>query len=278
MSAPASDRQSIPTVPNPSELVAQTAPFAAQTFKAVAEHYLEFRRVYYHEAQPTLSTVPPAHAEIHQAEIARLAESTLRLLPQAVKSLPLVGPLIDHLQQVADLHSISEDERSSLHNMTMSFLHGTRGGIQPWYVEWLLASAHNLARISHPEYYFTYPWDGLIYRSPADLAAFDLAVRSGDIAAIKREIQRLANGLIAALRDPMGAQADLAFTGQGGERRQRIFRLKTAAALALGAYLVAEEVRILVRPRVISAPPQSALAPLPQQLAARVLGDGASTP
>jgi hypothetical protein len=259
------------TIPNPSELMEQTRAFAAQVYQAVAEQYLEFRREYYHEDQPSLATVPPAHAEIRQAELARLAESTLRLIPQAIKAVPLIGGFLEHLEQVADIHSISEDERAALHNMAMSFLHGIKGGIQPWYVEWLLASAHNLSRITNQEYYMEYPWDGLLYKPPAELAAFDDAVRTGDIPAIKRDIDQLGGRLIAVLGDPVRTQPELAFTGPDGERRRFLFNLQTAAALALAAYLVAEEVRAIVRPRRAAGPPQSALAPLPPQLSERLV-------
>jgi hypothetical protein len=273
MSVPAriSDPQGPATIPNPSELVEQTRAFAAEIYQAVATAYLDFRRAYYHEDQPSLATVPPAHAEIRKAEIALLAEGTLRLVPQAIKSIPLVGSFLEHLEQVADMHSISEEERTSLHNTAIAFLHGVRGGIQSWYVEWNLASAHNLSSVTHPEYYFDFPWDGLLYKNPAELAAFDAAVRGGNIPAIRQQLETLGGRLIEVLRDPIRAQPELAFTGPDGERRRLVFNLKTAAALALGAYLVTAEVRLLVRPRLSEAPPRSALAPLPPQLAARVV-------
>jgi hypothetical protein len=272
MSVPAAASQSerAATIPNPSELVEQTREFAARIYEAVAAQYLRFRQEFYHEAEPSLATVPPAHAEIRQAEVARLAESILRLVPQAIKSIPLVGGFLDHLEQVADIHSISEDERTALHNMTLAFLHGINGGIQPWYVEWLLASAHNLSQVRHAEYYMEYPWDGLLYMPPAALAAFDEAVRTGDIEAIKREIDHLGGRLIEVLRDPVHTQPELAFTGPDSERRRFLFNLRTAAALALLTYLIAEEVRSLTRPRR-AGPPPSALAPLPPQLSERVI-------
>jgi hypothetical protein len=257
------------TIPNPSELVEQTRAFAAEVYQAVSTQYLEFRREYYHEDQPSLATVPPAHAEIRQAEVARLAESTLRLVPGVIKGVPLIGGFLEHLEEVADIHSISEDERTELHNMTMAFLHGIKEGIQPWYVEWLLASAHGLSQVSHAQYYMEFPWDGLLYKTPAELAAFDAAVRSGNIAALKSEIDQLGGRLIEVLRDPVRAQPALAFTGPDGERRHFLFNLQTAAALALTAYLVAEEVHAIVRPHRAAGPPQSALAPLPPQLSER---------
>ena len=252
-------------VSNPSVLVEQTRAFADGAFHAVASAYLAFRREYYHEPQPSLATLPPAHDQIRKADLAILAESSLRLVPQAVKSVPVVGGFVRHLQRVADIHSIAEEERTALHTLASGFLRGMRGGIQPWYVEWLLASAHNLSQIDDLDYYLEFPFDGLLYRDPAALAAFDRAARQGDIAALRREIQQLADRLIAALRDPVGAQPILAFTGPDGEHRQLVFNLETTAALALLAYLVTAEVRLLVHPR---QPPahRSALAALPAQL------------
>lgn len=270
--APITPPQRPASVPNPDALVEQTQAFAAQVFQTVAADYLAFRREYYHEAQPSLATIPPAHAEIRKAELALLAESTLRLVPQAIKSIPIVGSFLEHLERVADLHSIAEDERTALHNLAIGFLHGIRGGVQPWYVEWLLACAHNLSQVRHPDYYLEFPFDGLLYRDPAALAALDAAVRSGDIPALRREIEHLATRLIEVLRDPVRAQPLLAFTGPDGEHRRLVFNLKTAVGLALAAYLVTAEVRLLVHPRQVAAP-RSALAPLPAQLAARVVAE-----
>jgi hypothetical protein len=255
---------------NPEALVEQSQDFAAQVFKAVAEAYLGFRREYYHEAQPSLATTPPAHAEIRRSELALLADSTLRLVPGAIKSIPVVGSFLVHLEQVAEMHSISEDERTELHNLTIGFLHGIRGGIQPWYVEWLLRAAHNLSQVRDPNYYFEYPFEGLLYRDPAGLAAFDTAVRGGDVAALQHEIQYLAARLIETLHSPVRAQPLLAFTGPDGERRRLAFNLRTAIGLALVAYLITEEVRLLVHPRQ-AAMPRSVLPPLPPQLAAQVV-------
>lgn len=270
VSSPSSAPHTVVTAPHLSELADQTRAFADQTFEAVAQEYLAFRREYYHEAEPSLATLPQAHAEIRKSEVALLAESMLRLAPQAVKSIPLVGSFVTHLRQVADMHSIAEDERAALHNLAMGFLHGVRGGIQPWYVEWLLASAHNLSQISDLDYYLEFPFDGLLYRDPAALATFDAAVRQGDTAAIRREIERMAAKLIEALRDPVGVQPLLAFTGPDGERRHVVFNLQTTAALALMAYLIATEVRLLSNPRQDVAF-HSALASLPPQLKAQTI-------
>jgi hypothetical protein len=258
--------------PNPSELVEQTRVFADQTYKAVASAYLAFRRDYYHEANPSLSTLPQAHAEIRKSELALLVESTLRLTPQAIKSIPLVGGFLKHLQRVADMHSISEDERTALHNLTIGFLRGIRGGIQPWYVEWLLTSAHNLNQVTNLDYYLEFPFDGLLYHDPTALTAFDSAARRGDIKALQGEIERLAARLIEVLRDPVRTQPLLAFTGPDGNHRRFVFDLKTAAGLALVAYMIAVEVRLLTHPQQ-AAPPHSALAPLPTQLKAQVVNE-----
>jgi hypothetical protein len=259
-------------VSNSSELAAQTRAFASQTFKAVASEYLAFRREYYHEANPSLATLPSAHAEIRKSELALLIESVLRLTPQVVKSIPLVGGFLKHLQRVADMHSIAEEERTALHNLTIGFLHGIQGGIQPWYVEWLLTSAHNLSGISNLDYYLEFPFDGLLYHDPTSLAAFDAAARSGNTRALQGEIERLAARLTEALRNPVGVQPRLAFTGPDSDHRRFTFDLKTAAALGLLAYLIAVEVRVLTRPQHVETP-RSAQAPLPAQLRTQVVDD-----
>ena len=195
-----------------------------------------------------------------------LAESTLRVTPQAIKSIPIVGAVVQHLEQVADMHSIAEEERTALHNLAIGFLHGVRGGIQPWYMEWLLASAHNLSQVTHLDYYLEFPFDGLLYRDPAALAALDAAVRTGNIAVLRHEIDHLATRLIEVLHDPVRAQPRLAFTGPDGEHRRVVFNLKTVAGLALAAYLVTAEARHLIHPQQVTS---SAIGVGP---AARALG------
>lgn len=253
----------------------QTRAWADAISTRVAEHYLAFRRAYYHETNPSLDTVPPAHAEIHQAEIARLADNTLRLMPAALRSIPLLGGLLDHLEQVANIHSMTERERSTLHNLSMAFLHGLQDGIQPWYVSWLLASAHNLSAQEYDRYYMQFPWDALLYLDAAHLRSFDDAVAQSDVASIERVLEHLVERLIHALDDPIGVQAELAFTGPEAERRRLVFRLKTSAALALGAYLVVEEARVLLHPRDSAHDPHSVLAPLPSELAAQMTQNSA---
>ncbi len=264
-----------PEAPSPSassDLAEQTSAFADQIFKAVSSAYLAFRREYYHEPQPSLATPPPAHAEIRKSELALLAESTLRLVPHAIKSIPLVGGFVRHLQQVADIHSISEDERTALHNLTIGFLRGIRGGIQPWYVEWLLVSARNLSQITDLDYYLEFPFDGLLYRDPKALVALESALRQGDATALRGEIERMANRLTKVLRDPVGSQPLLAFTGPYGDHRRVVFNLETTAALALLAYLITEEGRHLIHPQQEKVV-RSALAPLPEELQARVTAE-----
>ena len=271
----AASTTTLPTPPAASKLAEQTRDFADQTFKAVASAYLAFRREYYHESQPSLATLPPAHAEVRKSELALLAESTLRLTPKAIRAIPLVGGFIAHLQQVADMHAVSEDERTALHNLTIGFLHGIRGGIQPWYVQWLRDSARNLSQITDLDYYLEFPYDGLLYRDPAALASLDTAVRSADMAALRDEIGQMAARLIETLADPVGVQPHLAFTGPDGDHRRFVFNLETAAGLALLAYLITAEARTLLHPRSAS-PARSALAPLPVQLRERVVSaDGA---
>ena len=257
-------------MPNSDGLAEQTKAFAAQVFQAVASAYLAFRREYYHEAQPSLATIPPAHSGIRKAELALFIESILRATPQAIKSIPIVGAFLQHLEQVADMHSIAEEERTALHNLTIGFLHGVHGGIQPWYVQWLLVSAQNLSQVKRIDYYLMYPFDGLLYRDPAALASFEAAVRASDIQALQNEIERLATRLIAALQNPVRTQPALAFTGPDGEHRRFVFNLETIAALALAAYLVTAEARHAIHPPHASDP-RSALAPLPEPLAAQVV-------
>jgi hypothetical protein len=249
-------------------LPGQTRIWADDVSARVIEHYLAFRRSYYNESNPSLDALPPAHAGIHQAEIARLADSTLQLMPAALKAVPVLGGLLEHLQQVANIHSISEHERSTLHNLTMTFLHGLRGGIQPWYVSWLLTSARNLSTEQHDRYYMQFPWDALLYLGPEQLQTFEVAVAQSDVTAIQHTLDAVAAKLISALADPISTQPHLAFTGPDAERRRLAFRLKTSAALALGAYLVVEEARALVHPHEVAAALHSALAPLPPELSA----------
>lgn len=257
-------------------LTARTRAAADQLFAAVANQYLEFRREYYHEEHPTLQIAPPSHSEIRQTELARMAEGTLRLVPQSVKNVPVLGGLLDHLEQVANIHSLSERDRTALHNMTMSFLYGVQGGIQPWYVQWLLASAHNLSQQADPEYYMEHPWDAILYKNPDKLMQFDAAAAAGNVPVIQGEVSEIADRLVQVLRDPINTQVDLAFTGSDGEERRRVFNLKTTAALALGAVLIAEGARLLLQPHHAKGKPQSVLAPLPPQLAAHMLANPAA--
>lgn len=251
--------------PRLSGLAAATREPVRRLFADVATAYLEFRRRFYHEEQPTLATPPPANTEIRQAELARLAESTLRLLPQAVMTIPIVGGMLEHLQQVADLHTISERERTTLHTMAMVFLRGVADGIQPWYVEWVLAAANSLNRLSTPSYYITHPWDALLYKDPAQLAALERAVEAADYEAVERSIEQLGDRLIDVLDDPIGQHAELAFTGPDAEHRHTVFNLKTSAALALGAYFVATQVHTLIEPRRPVVDDRSVLPPHPDE-------------
>ncbi|HEY1389992.1 MAG TPA: hypothetical protein VGF38_15745 [Ktedonobacterales bacterium] len=259
------------------ELAQQPSTIAAKLYDAVAEAYLQFRRTYYHEELPSLATTPPAQAEMHKAEIALLAENTLRLVPQAVKTLPVVGGFVEHLQQVADLNSLSEAELATLHNMTMAFLYGIKGGIQPWYVEWALASARRLASVDDPNYFMTYSWDACLYFAPDDLLRLEHDVSVGDLPGIERAMQQIAERLMTALSNPIDAQVEFAFTGPDADQRRMTFRLKTAACVALGAYLVTEEVRTLLHPREQRGMPSSALAPLPPELIAHQTSAGADS-
>lgn len=249
-----------------TDLTSHSRAFGGQVYEEVAERYLQFRREYYMEEHPALDTLPPQHAEIHRSELALLAEQTLRLVPAAVRSVPVVGGLLDHLGHVADIHSISEAERTALHNMTMTFLHGTRDGIQPWYAQWLLVSAQQLSIITDTEYFMEFPWDACVYMPPDDLAAYERAMRTNDITGIEAGIRRVANNLCLALKEPIDTQVAFVFTGPDADHRRERFQLKTAAALALGAILIGEEARLLLRPHPPAQPPRSVLAPLPDDL------------
>jgi len=262
------------TLVDRDELAKQSTAIAAKLYDVVAGAYLQFRRTYYHEDQPSLATTPPAHAEIHKAEIALLAENTLRVVPKAVKTLPVVGGFVEHLQQVADLNSLSEAELATLHNMTMAFLYGIKGGIRPWYVEWALASARRLASVDDPNYFMTYSWDVCLYFAPDDLVRFEHAVSVGELPGIEHAMQQIAERLITALSNPIDAQFEFAFTGPDADQRRMTFRLKTAASVALGAYLVTEEVRTLLHPREQRSMPLSALAPMPPELVAHKASAG----
>jgi hypothetical protein len=208
-------------------------------------------------------TAPPASSQLPRSELALLADNSLRLLPQAVKSAPILGGLLEHLEQVAELHSLSTAKCLALHNLAMVQLYGVKGGLQAWYVEWALTSAHRLSQVKQDDYFFAFPWDACLYKSASELIVFDKAVRSGDSLEIKRQIAPIGDRLIAALQDPVRAQGQYAFTGEESEWRKMVFHLKTSAALMLAAYLVTDEARALLRPRQVRPAPTSVLAPLP---------------
>lgn len=81
----------------------------------------------------------------------------------------------------------------------------------------------------------------------------------------------MANGVIDVLRDPLGAQPKLVFTGPDGERRRHLYELKTTAALALGAYLAVDTVRGLISAEHPAQPVLSVIRGLPPQIAAHVV-------
>jgi hypothetical protein len=264
---------SLPRVPNGPQLVEQTRDFAARLYSAVGDQYLAFRRQHFKDPNPSLATLPPRNADVLQTEGARIAAGTLRIVPQEIRRVPILRDILDHLQWEVDINTLTERERLELHNVTMTYLYGITGGVQPWFVEWMLASAHSLAGKLHPDYYLAFPWHGLFYRSPDQLVAFDRAVAGGQIEGIEQEMQRLGGDLVKVLRDPLHTQPELAFTGPDAERRHALFNLKTTAGLALGAYLAAELVHDLITPRQNASPPQSVLPDLPSQITSHVLPD-----
>jgi hypothetical protein len=254
-----------------SQLAAATREFAAKLYDAVASQYLEFRHKYYGESNPSLASVPPKSTAVQQTEAGKIAELTLKTVPGAVRGFPLIRDIIDHLQWEVDIHTLTERERTELHNLTMIYLYGVKDGIQPWYVAWILDIERKLQGATHPDYYLAFPFQGLFYRSPHDLAAFEVAIRDSDIAGIEHEMQRIANGLIEVLRDPLGTQPRLAFSGADGERRRILFNLKTSAGLALGAYLAVDTVRELLGANRQQPPPQSVIQSFPRQITERLL-------
>src|SRR5215831_123558 len=176
-------------------LAEQTRDFGGPASATIAQAYIQFRRSYYNETNPTLDSVPPQNSEIRRTQAGAIAERTLSLIPRAFRQLPLLRDIFNHLQWEVDIHSLTEQERIELHNMAMVFLHGVQNGIQPWYVAWALSIMEALQEVDHPDYYLAFPWQGLFYRSPDELVAIQRAVTSGDVVAIQREIERLGNGL-----------------------------------------------------------------------------------
>lgn len=265
----------IPQVPAGSPLATQTSAFAADVSKAVADQYLEFRRKYFHDNNPSLATLPPHVGHVHQTEGAKIAAEALRFMPREAFVIPVIRDLLNQLQWEVDIHTLTERELIALHNLTMAYLYGIQGGVQPWFVNWQLAFAHALQKVNHPDYYLAFPWHGLMYRTPAELQAFDAAVRAGDAQGIQREVKVLHDRLLVVLRDPLGTQEELAFTGPESERRRLMFTIKTRAALALGAYLAIETVRGLLRGEHKQTPPESVMASVPPELAQHVLPEEA---
>lgn len=255
-------------ITDPAALRAQTQTFADEAYRVVGAAYLEFRRTFYHDPNPSLATQPQASDEVQRTESARIAHTTLGALPGEVRSLPLVNDLVRHLQKMIDIQSLTEIERTQLHNMTMAFLYGVKGGVQAWYVEWLLDAEKKLQFVAHEDYYVHFPWQGLLYRPPEELARFDAAVHANEYVAIQREVGRYGDKLVEVLNNPVGSQYDLAFSGPGGERKKIVFNLKTSAGLALGAYLAVEAVRALTGAtrHHDDAPPASLINELPPQM------------
>jgi hypothetical protein len=266
-----SGTQPAPTaVTRPLTLAEATRSAAQQIEDKVAAAYLDFRRTYYHDANPTLDSIPAHSDEIMRTEEGTIAADTLRLVPNMIRQLPLLRDMINHLQWEVDIHSLTEQERIELHNQTMVFLHGIQDGVQPWYVDWVLRVMQALQYVEHPDYYLAFPWQGILYRKPEELAAFAKAAQTGDVGVIISEIQRIGNGLIEALNNPLGVQPKLCFSGPNGERNRAIFTLKTTAALALGAYLAFDFARDLLRPDH-HQPPVSVIQGFPKELANHVL-------
>lgn len=265
-----------PTVPSPemvvyqwpgdAPLAEQSSAFASKIYDQIAEQYLAFRRVYYEEEHPSLAVLPPQGTRIHRAQIAQFADHSLQMLPSALKATPLFGGVLEHLQQVVNIHSMSEHERTELHNATMFFLHGIKDGIQPWYVNWLLSSAQRLSAHLPATYFMTYPWDALYYLNPVELRVFEAVVATGDVSGAEHVIERLGQRFSDALDNPIERQADLAFTGPNAEASHASFNLKTAATLALAGLFIAGEAKSLLDHSQNDANVTSQLAPPPPEM------------
>ncbi|MBA3826344.1 MAG: hypothetical protein H0X24_20895 [Ktedonobacterales bacterium] len=253
-------------VPDPAGLLTATRPLASQLYGDISTDYLQFRRTYFREQNPTLATEPPLHPSPHHDETARLAETALKAIPGVVQSVPLLGDIYGHLHRVVNIHTLTENELLMLHNVTMVFLYGTRDGLQAWYVEYLNNTAHQLADVKHGEYYIEFPFHGLFYIPPEDLVKFDIAIKQGDPARIAAYVQNLAEHLATALRDPFHGQEHFSFAGPDGDRHRTIFNLKTTAGLAIGGYLALEAVRSLVSPHTASGPAQPAIHLVPPEM------------
>lgn len=193
----------VPHLAHPELLAQQTQAFADQLYQSVGDQYLEFRRTYFHDANASLATEPPPHPAAHQTETAKLAGEALKVIPSGAQSLPVIGDLLTHLHRVVDIHSLTEDELLTLHNVAMIFLYGIRGGVQGWYVDYLLDSAHQLQHVSNTEYFITYPWHGLFYLPQKETADFDAAVQQYNVAAIQNHVQEFAGKLVNALQHPL---------------------------------------------------------------------------
>jgi hypothetical protein len=266
------------TLPAGVMLAEGTREFAGQVYAAVAQEYLQFRRAYFHEEHPSLATVPPSSTEVQRTEPAKLAEGALSLVPKSVRAAPLVGGLIDHLQWEVDIHSLTERERVNLHNLAMIYLYGVEDGVQPWFVEWIVSVEAALQQITHPDYYLAFPWQAILYQPADGYKAFAAAVAAGDVQGIVHEMTRLGNLIVEVLRDPLGMQPKLVFSGPDGDRRRVLFSLKTSAGLALAAYLAYDTVHELLHPNEPHQPPSSVIRSFPPQITARLLpqigGDG----
>jgi hypothetical protein len=260
---PPAASNALATLTNGPQLTEQSRPVAQQLYDNVSTTYLQFRRTFFHESDPTLSTDPPLHPPAQQSETAKLAEGAIRIIPSAVKGVPLVGDIVQHLQRVVEIHTLTENELLSLHNITMVFLYGVRDGIQPWYVAYLNDAAHQLAAEAHPDYFFAFSFHGLFYETPEDLVKFDIALRQGDVATMEAYVQHIGSNLVHVLHDPYKGQEDLSFAGPDGERRKTIFNLKTTAGLAIGGYLGLEAVRALISPHKDLPPPTPVIQVIP---------------
>src|SRR5579871_827657 len=112
--APSSAQQASTAVTRPLTLAEATRPAAQQIEAKVAQAYLDFRRTYYHDANPTLDSIPAHSDEVVRTEEGTIANETLRFVPKMIRDLPLLRDMINHLQWEIDIHTLTEQERIEL--------------------------------------------------------------------------------------------------------------------------------------------------------------------
>jgi hypothetical protein len=251
-----------------SNLAERTHADIQKTYETVLKEYLNYRHVHYHEKNPSIETDPTPVNTVHRGGIVPLAENALKIIPQDIRNIPVIGGLLVHLEDVIDLNTFAEDERRGFHDLTVVYLLGIQDGIQPSFVQWYLDMARKLQQPVHPRYYFAYPWEGLLYLNPEKFIAFSKAIQTGDASTIKNQIIDLGNRIIDTLRDPMKAQSTLAFSGPNEQARRRNFHMKTTTAVVVGTVVAFGVARAVIQRNPSSNPGPSIMTPIPQDILA----------